>query len=78
MDKVFEKAIASAEMDCAPTGRCICSRPKCRICFPPGGHELGPAVTNSEDWLVTGHGGSLPRRQNSVLGASIPGRFQGQ
>ena len=78
MDKLFENAIAPDEMDCAPTGRCIRSRPKCRICLPPRGHELRPAVTNSEAWLVTGNGGSLPRRQNSVSGASSPEGFQGQ
>ena len=30
MNKFFEKAIAPAELDCASTGRCICSRPECR------------------------------------------------
>ena len=78
MDKLFERATAPPEMDCAPTGRCICSRPECGVCFPPRGHEFGPAVTNSETWLVAGRGGSLPRRQNSVLGASSPGGSQGQ
>ena len=59
MDKLVEKAIAPAEMDCAPTGRCICSLPECGILFPPRWHELGPAVTNSEAWLVARRGGSL-------------------
>ena len=77
-DKLFEKATVPAEMDCAPTGRCICSRPECGICFPPRGPEFGPAVTNSEAWLVAGRGGTLSRRQNSGLGASSPGGFQEQ
>ena len=78
MNKLFEKAVAPAEMDCAPTGQCICSRPECRTWCPPKEYELGPAINSSEAWLVTGHGGSLPRRQNSVLGASRPREFRGQ
>ena len=78
LDKLFDKAEAPAEMDCAPTGECICSRPECRVCFPSKEYSFGPAIVNSETWLVTGHGGSLPRKINSVLGASSPGGFQGQ
>ena len=78
MDKLFEKAVAPDEMDCAPTGKCICSRPEGRVCFPPKEYSFGPAIVNSEAWLVAGYGGSLPRQINSVLGASSPGGFQGQ
>ena len=77
MDKLFEQAVAPDEMDCAPTGKWFCSRHECRVCFPSK-YEFGPATTNSEAWFVTGHGRSLPRQQNSVLGASLPGEFQGQ
>ena len=78
IDKLFDKAIAPDELDCAPTGECICSRPECRVCFPVKNYGFGPAIVNSEAWLVTGHDKSLPRQINSVLGALSPGGFQGQ
>ena len=53
MDRIFEKAEAPAELDCAPTGGCICSRPECGECFPPPLPEFGPPVVNAETWLVS-------------------------
>ena len=52
-DRIFEKAVAPDELDCAPTGRCICSRPECAICFPPRAPEFGPPVINAEAWWST-------------------------
>ena len=78
IDKLFDKAIAPDELDCAPTGECICSRPECRVCFPTKNYGFIPAIVNSEAWLADGHDGSLPRQINSVLGALSPGGFQGQ
>ena len=52
MSKTFETAVAPAELDCAPTGKCICSRPECRKCFPPRPDEFGPPIVNSEAWIV--------------------------
>ena len=52
MSKTFEMAVAPAELDRAPTGQCICSRPECRVCFPPPMTEFGPPVTNSEAWII--------------------------
>ena len=48
MSKTFEISVAPAELDCALTLQCMCSRPKCRVCFPPPMSEFGPPVTNSE------------------------------
>ena len=48
MNELFEKAIAPDEMDCSPTGKCICSHPECRVCFPSKEYEFGPAITKSE------------------------------
>ena len=39
----------------------------------PDGLEFGPAVVNSEAWLVAGRGGAIPRRI-----AMRPCGFQGQ
>jgi hypothetical protein len=52
LDELFEKAVAPKELDCAPSGVCICSRPECPACFPPPAPEFGPAVVNSEAWLA--------------------------
>ena len=51
LDRLFEKAVAPDELDCAPTSRCICSRPDCSNCFPPRASELAPPVTNAEAWV---------------------------
>ena len=68
-DRIFEKAVAPVEHDCAPTSRCICSRPECATCFPPRASELGPPVINAEAWivassplLVAGRSARCPRR----------------
>ena len=55
MARTFEVAAAPSELDCAPTGRCICSRPTCRECIPPRSDEFGPPITNSEAWIVDKH-----------------------
>ena len=55
MAKTFEVATAPIELDCAPTGRCICSRPTCQKCFPPLPAEFGPPIVNSEAWIVDRH-----------------------
>ena len=52
MSKTFEIAVAPAELDFAQTGQCTCSRPECRVCFPPPMPEFGPPVTNSEAWII--------------------------
>ena len=59
LNKIVERAIPLAELDCAPTGRCICSRPACSLCRPACSlcflsrvPEFGPPATNSEAWLV--------------------------
>ena len=68
IDAIFEKATAPAELDCAPTGRCICSRLECGICFPPRGSEVDPVVEKSEAWLAELHctgGPARPRVQHS-------------
>ena len=52
MSKTCEIATAPVELDCAPTGQCICSRPECRKCFPPRIGEFGPPIVNSEAWIV--------------------------
>ena len=52
LDQLFEKAVAPPELDCAPTGSCICSRPECPVCFPPRAPEFGPAVVDSECWIA--------------------------
>jgi len=54
IEEFFEKAVAPDELDCAPTGACICSRPECKVCFPPPAPEFGPAVVNAEAWIVAG------------------------
>ena len=61
LDDFFEKAVAPKELDCAPTGACICSRPECKVCFPPPAPEFGPAVENSEAWIVAGRPARCPR-----------------
>ena len=53
MDRIFEKAEAPAELDCAPSGTCICSRPECGECFPPPAAEFGPPVANAEAWMFS-------------------------
>ena len=58
-DRIFEKAVAPAELDCAPTGGCICSRPECSDCFPPPLSEFGPPVVNAETWMIDGGTPSL-------------------
>lgn len=55
MSKTFEVATAPDELDCAPTGRCICSRPTCRECFPLRPAEFGPPIGNSEAWIIDRH-----------------------
>ena len=62
MNKTFEKAIAPKEADCAPSGKCICGRPECRVCFPPIPPEIGPPLPLSEVRVVT----SLPRLARSM------------
>ena len=52
MEGLFGKAVAAPELDCEPSGACICSRPHCGICFPPPAPEFGPAVVDSEAWLA--------------------------
>ena len=64
MNTTFEVATAPAE--------CICSRPGCRICFPPRVSEFGPPVTNSEVWLVAG-----PKRVSEKdHGVEVPGSLK--
>ena len=53
MDRIFEKAVAPAELDCAPCNGCICSRPECSACFPPPLPEFGPPIANAETWVVS-------------------------
>ena len=55
MSKTFEIATAPVELDCAPTGECICSRPECRKCFPPRIGDFDPPIINSEAWIVDRH-----------------------
>ena len=62
IEEFFEKAVAPDELDCAPTGACICSRPECKVCFPPPAPEFGPAVENSEAWIFAGRLARCPRR----------------
>ena len=61
-DRIFEKAVAPAELDCAPTGGCICSRPECIECFPSPLPEFGPPVVNAETWMIDGGTARRPRR----------------
>ena len=52
MSNTFEIAVAPAELDCALSGQCICSRPECRVCFPLPKPDIGPRLTNSEAWII--------------------------
>ena len=65
-DRIFDKAVAPPEMDCAPTGVCICSKPECRSCFPFQKPEFGPPIVNAEAWLVAGRLARCPRRLTRV------------
>ena len=51
-DRIFDKAVAPPEVNCAPVGACICYRPECRLCFPLPLPEFSPPITNAEAWLV--------------------------
>ena len=53
LDLISQRAEAPDELGCAPTGRCICSRPECGDCFPGLAPEFGPPITNAEAWLMS-------------------------
>jgi hypothetical protein len=59
LNDVFYKAVVPDDQDCAPSSRCICGRPDCKICFPPRPPEFGPPVAPAEAWMAAG--GRLPR-----------------
>ena len=82
LDLIFQRAEAPDELDCARTGRCMCSRPGCGDCFPGLAPEFGPPITNAEAWLMipaetNGAEVVLQRSLPLCIAEPVPGRSYG-